>query len=59
MQDLRHPNIIKFYESIRDNLLGMDLIYMELCTGGDLLSYLRRRKRLQEPYAKLFFKQLI
>lgn len=32
---------------------------MELCAGGDLLNYVRKRRRLKEPYAKCIFKQLI
>ena len=31
---------------------------MELCAGGDLLSYVRMRKRLSETVAKYFFKQI-
>lgn len=30
----------------------------DLCGGGDLLSYIRRRKRLSEPLAAYFFKQV-
>ena len=30
---------------------------MELCAGGDLLSYVRRRKKLDETLAKYLFKQ--
>lgn len=59
LKELRHPHIAKLYEYIRDENLGYDMIYMEICTGGDLLSYLRRRKRLEESYAKLFLKQLM
>ena len=32
---------------------------MELCAGGDLLNYVRKRKKLNEATAKLIFKQLI
>ena len=56
LMKLRHPNIVQLYEHIRDFKLGYDLIYMELCTGGDLLGYLRRRKRLEEPITKMFMK---
>ena len=30
---------------------------MELCAGGDLLSFVRRRKKLDEFQAKFLFKQ--
>jgi serine/threonine protein kinase len=32
---------------------------MELCRGGDLLHYVRKRKKLDEDIAKILFKQLI
>lgn len=32
---------------------------MELCSGGNLLNYVRRRRNLKEEVAKLIFKQLI
>lgn len=32
---------------------------MELCAGGDLLNYVRRRRRLKEDVAKSIFKQII
>ena len=31
---------------------------MELCAGGDLLSFVRRRKRLEEDMAKFLFIQI-
>lgn len=31
---------------------------MELCAGGDLLSYVRRRKKLEEAHARHFFAQI-
>jgi len=32
---------------------------MELCSGGDLLTYVRKRRKLKEDIAKYFFKQII
>lgn len=32
---------------------------MELCQGGDLLTYVRKRKHLTEQRAKYFFKQIV
>jgi hypothetical protein len=29
---------------------------MELCAGGDLLNYIRKRRKLKEEYAKKIFK---
>ena len=31
---------------------------MELCAGGDLLSFVRRRKKLDERMSKFLFKQI-
>lgn len=31
---------------------------MELCSGGDLLNYVRKRRRLKENYGKFVFKQV-
>ena len=32
---------------------------MEMCAGGDLLNYVRKRRRLKENYAKFVFKQIV
>jgi serine/threonine protein kinase len=32
------------------------VIVMELCAGGDLLNYVRRRRKLKEPIARKIFK---
>jgi len=54
---LRHNNIVKIYETIETE--KHLIIVMELCAGGDLLSYVRKRRRLKEPFAKNIFKQII
>jgi len=35
------------------------ILAMELCAGGDLLNYVRKRKKLEESEAKVLFKQII
>ena len=35
------------------------MLVMELCAGGDLLNFVRKRKRLDEETAKVLFKQII
>ncbi len=32
---------------------------LELCAGGDLLNYVRKRRRLKEDYAKYIFLQIV
>lgn len=51
---LRHNHVVKIYETIETE--KHIIIVMELCAGGDLLNYVRKRRRLKEPYAKLIFK---
>ena len=57
MKSLKHANHIKLLETIQtDSLL---CIIMELCPGGDLLSYVRKRRSLEETKAKYIFRQII
>lgn len=35
------------------------MLVMELCAGGDLLNFVRKRKKLDEMTAKVIFKQVI
>ena len=53
----RHPNIVRLYESFETE---SHIVYvMEVCGGGDLLTYVRRRRKLKEDYAKFIFRQII
>jgi serine/threonine protein kinase len=57
LKTIKHKNIMKLYEIFTsDNFL---LMVMELCGGGDLLGYVRKRRKLEEPIAKLVFKQVL
>lgn len=51
---LRHAHVVKIYETIESE--KHIVIVMELCAGGDLLNYVRRRRRLKEPIALKIFK---
>jgi len=54
---LMHKNVMRLYETFpNDHYL---LIVLELCSGGDLLGYVRKRRKLTEPIAKLIFKQIL
>lgn len=58
---LKSEHVVKLYEAIKHEN-GEDeyqLMFMEICAGGSMLQYLRRRRRLEERVAKLFMKQLI
>lgn len=53
----RHQNIVRLYESYDTEA---HIVYvMEVCGGGDLLTYVRRRRKLKEDYAKFLFGQII
>lgn len=54
---IRHNHVVKMYETIETE--KHIIIVMELCAGGDLLNYVRKRRKLKEPYAKVIFKQII
>lgn len=54
---MRHPSVVKLYETYETE--KHYLFVMELCAGGDLLSYVRKRRKLNEVLAKYLFKQII
>ncbi len=43
---LRHPNVVKLLETFETE--KHHIIVMELCPGGDLLNYVRKRRKLTE-----------
>ena len=51
---LRHNSVVKLYETFETRRHIM--LVMELCAGGDLLNFVRKRKKLEEPLAKVLFK---
>ncbi len=57
LKHLRHRNVIRLYESFES--VKHILIVMELCSGGDLLNYVRKRRKLKEDMAKFVFKRLV
>jgi len=57
LKSLRHPNVVKLLETFE--MEKHLLIVMELCPGGDLLNYVRKRRKLNEKYAKFVFKQIM
>lgn len=54
LRQLRHPNHIKLLETFE--AANYYMIVMELCPGGDLLQYVRKRRKLTERQAKFIFK---
>ena len=54
---MRHTSVVKLFETFETE--KHYLFVMELCAGGDLLSYVRKRRKLNENVAKYLFKQII
>ena len=52
-----HQNVVKLYDSFETS--KHMCFVMELCQGGDLLSYVRKRRKLKEDNAKYLFKQMV
>ena len=54
---MRHSSVIRLYETFESK--KHILFIMELCSGGDLLNYVRKRRRLKENLGKFVFRQLV
>lgn len=53
----RQQNVVRLYESFET---PQHIVFvMEVCGGGDLLTYVRRRRKLKEDVARHLFKQII
>ena len=57
LKQMRHPSIIQLYETFES--AKHILFVIELCCGGDLLSFVRKKKKLPENMTKCIFKDLI
>ena len=57
LKSIKHTSHIKLLETFQT--AKHYLIVMELCPGGDLLNYVRKRRKLTEKNAKYLFKQIM
>ena len=57
LKQTRHKNIVRLFEYFETQ--KHYLFVIEIAPGGDLLSYVRKRRQLKEDVAKSVFKQLI
>ena len=57
MQKLNHPNITKILETFEDD--KYIFIIMEYINGGNLFSFVKKRRKLSEKISKFLFKQII
>ena len=57
MKKLNHQNITKILETFEDEQFYF--IIMEYINGGNLFSYVKKRRKLSEKVAKFLFRQII
>ena len=57
MQKLRQNSVVKIYETFETPKYL--IIIMEYVSGGDLLTYVKKRTKLSENVSKYIFKQII
>ena len=57
LKQSNHQSVVRLYDTFETT--KHICFVMELCAGGDLLTYVRKRRKLTEEVAKYFFKQLI
>ena len=53
---LNHPNIVRLYDYIKTE--NNNYLVFEYCGGGDLRGFLKEKRRLSEPIAQRFMKQI-
>ena len=57
MKNLRHSSVVKLLDTFETK--NYILIIMENISGGDLLSFIKKRTKLNEKICKFIFKQLL
>lgn len=57
LQSLRHPFIVKFYNSFQDKQ-KLYLLF-EYAQGGDLFTYMTKNPRLPENHAQFYLAEII
>ncbi|OHT16963.1 CAMK family protein kinase [Tritrichomonas foetus] len=57
MRRLNHPGIVQLVDFIEDETAYY--MVLEYCGGGELFDFIISRKRVEEPLAKKFFKQIV
>ncbi len=57
LKKIRHPNVIRLLEVFESP--KHFLMVMEYASDGDLLQFVKKKRRLTEPVAKFIFKQIV
>ena len=58
LQKMRHPNIVRLFEIVRDPKKARIYLVLEYCAGGDLSKFIKRRGALGEAAVQHFMRQL-
>jgi NIMA (never in mitosis gene a)-related kinase len=48
LRELKHPNIVRYYDRIIDKDQAKIYIVMEYCEGGDMAALIKKHKREKE-----------
>jgi serine/threonine protein kinase len=59
LQLMDHPHIVKLYDVIEIQEKGITCLVLEFIEGGELFDYIVANKRIKEPEAINFFRQII
>lgn len=51
-RELRHPNIVRYYDRIIDKDTSKLFIVMEHCSGGDMASLIRKRRKTKDYFSE-------
>jgi len=54
---MHHSSVVKLFETFETE--KHHLFVIELCAGGDLLSYVRKRRKVNETLARFLFRQIL
>ena len=57
LKQCSHKSVVRLYDTFETT--KHICFVMELCSGGDLLTYVRKRRHLKEDIAKYFFHQIV
>lgn len=50
LRELRHPNVVRYYDRIIDKEQAQILIIMEYCENGDMAQLIKKMKRDKEHF---------
>jgi serine/threonine protein kinase len=56
-QDGAHPHVMSLLDVLEDD--DYLLLFMPLCSSGDLFTFVEEAKRFEEPMARYWFKQIL